>query len=308
MKEANENFYKELVAVCDKADELGIKVSLDINKYLLDDGFVLPKAYALRLDYGFGIDDIVEVYNEGKYVVELNASTIGISSLLKLKELGVDLSKVRISHNFYPKKYTALSSQNMINKNKAFHDLGMSVMAYIPSSNMKRMPMYEGLPSLEDHRFMNIYAILDTIKYLGIDEVFFGDSYASVDELKLAKSFNYDEMVIPMVVKSNVSLDEMELLRRVHINRPDENEYFVRSSVRSKNDILPNNIEDRKKFSITIDNAKFLRYQGEVGIMKRDLEKDERVNVVGKALINDLVIESFRPGQKFRFVIIGEID
>ena len=308
MKEANENFYKELVAVCNKADELGIKVSLDVNKYLLDDGFVLPKAYALRLDYGFSVEDIVKVYNEGKYVVELNASTISISSLLKLKEIGVDLSEVRISHNFYPKKYTALSSQNMITKNKAFHDLGMSVMAYIPSSNMKRMPMYEGLPSLELHRNMNIYAILDTISYLGIDEVFFGDSYASIDELKLAKSFNYDEMIIPMVVKSNISLEEKELLTRVHINRPDENEYFVRSSVRSKNDILPNNVEDRKKYSITIDNVKFLRYQGEVGIMKKDLEKDDRVNVVGKALINDLVIESFRPGQKFRFVIIGEID
>ena len=308
MKEANSRFYQELVAVCDKASELGIKVSLDINKYLLDDGFILPKAYALRLDYGFSVDDIVKVYNEGKYVVELNASTISVSSLLKLKELGVDLSKVRISHNFYPKKYTALSCQNMINKNKAFHDLGMSVMAYIPSSNMKRMPMYEGLPSLEDHRFMNLYAILDTIKHLGIDEVFFGDSYASVDELKLAKSFNYDEAVIPIVVKSNLSVEEMELLRRVHINRPDENEYFVRSSVRSKNDILPMNTEDRKKFSVTIDNVKFLRYQGEVGIMKRDLEKDERVNVVGMALINDLVIESFRPGQKFRFVIVGEID
>ena len=155
---------------------------------------------------------------------------------------------------------------------------------------------------------MNIYAILDTIKYLGIDEVFFGDSYASYDELKLVKSFNYDEMVIPIIIRSNLSLEEMEQLRRSHVNRPDENEYFVRSSVRSKNDILPNNVIERKKFDVTVDNVKFLRYQGEVGIMKRDLEKDERVNVVGRALINDLVIESFKPNQRFRFVIVGEID
>ena len=308
MKEANENFYNELVRVCDKASELGIKVSLDVNKYLLEGGFVIPKAYSLRLDYGFTINDIVKVYKEGKYVVELNASTISIDLLLKLKDLGVDLSRVRISHNFYPKKYTGLSIVDMIKKNEEFHKLGMRVMAYIPSSNMKRMPMYEGLPSLEEHRYMNLYAILDTIKYLGIDEVFFGDSYASVNELKLAKSFNYDEMIIPIIVKPSLSVEEKSLLERVHINRVDENEYFVRSSVRSRNDILPDNTVDRNKFDVTIDNAKFLRYQGEVGIMKRHLEKDERVNVVGKALINDLVLSSFKPNQKFRFVIVGEMD
>ena len=80
MKEASDRFYSELVQVCDKAANLEIKVSLDVNKYLLDDGFVLPKAYALRLDYGFSIDDIVRIYKEGKYVVELNASTISIKS------------------------------------------------------------------------------------------------------------------------------------------------------------------------------------------------------------------------------------
>lgn len=308
MKEANSSFYSELVKVCDKADMLGIKVSLDINRYLLDDGFVLPKAYALRLDYGFSIDDIIRIYHEGKYVVELNASTISIDSLIKLRESGVDLTKVRISHNFYPKKYTGLGPETMIEKNKAFHDLGMSVMAYIPSSNMKRMPMYEGLPSLELHRNMNIYAILDTISYLGIDEVFFGDSYASSEELKLVKSFNYNEMIIPIMINSDLTGEELNLLRRSHINRLDENDYFVRSSVRSSVDILPKNTIERKKYSVTIDNVRFLRYQGEVGIMKQDLERDERVNVVGYALINDLVIQAFKPNQKFKFVIVGEIN
>lgn len=308
MKEANPNFYQELIQVCDKADLLGIKVSLDINKYLLDDGFILPKAYALRLDYGFSLNDIERIYKEGKYVVELNASTISIDSLYKLKEHGVDLTRVRISHNFYPKKYTGLGVNDMINKNRAFHELGMNVMAYIPSSNMKRMPLYEGLPSLELHRDMNIYSILDTIRYLGIDEVFFGDSFASSEELKLVKKFNYDEMVIPILIKSDLSTCEKELLRKVHINRIDENDYFIRSSTRSKEDILPKYIEKRNKFSVTIDNVKFLRYQGEVGIMKLDLDLDERVNVVGVALINDLVIKAFKPNQKFRFVIVGEIE
>ena len=138
--------------------------------------------------------------------------------------------------------------------------------------------------------------------------MFFGDSYASSEELKLVKSFNYNEMIIPIMINSDLTGEELNLLRRSHINRLDENDYFVRSSVRSSVDILPKNTIERKKYSVTIDNVRFLRYQGEVGIMKQDLESDERVNVVGYALINDLVIQAFKPNQKFKFVIVGEIN
>ena len=43
--------------------------------------------------------------------------------------------------------------------------------------------------------------------------------------------------------------------------------------------------------------------------MMTDLEKDERVNIVGKALINDLVFDAIRfDNRKFRFLIVGEYD
>ena len=71
---------------------------------------------------------------------------------------------------------------------------------------------------------------------------------------------------------------------------------------------MVNNTVDRKKFDVTIDNVKFGRYQGEVCIMKQDLPKDERVNVVGKALITDAVLKSIGAGKKFKFVVVGEYD
>lgn len=308
MPERNEHFNEELKIVCDKANELGIKVSLDVSKPLLDSGFVIPKVYALRLDYGFSANQVYEMYQKKEYVVELNASTTSYKFLETLKNKGVNLSNIRISHNFYPKKYTGLTAEDVIKKNKMYHEFGMSVMMYIPSNNMHRPPMYEGLPTCEDHRNMDLYSILSTIRYLGADEVFFGDAFASREELKLAKKFKYDEVVLPIVINSDLTVYEKELLKRNHINRSDENGSFVRSSIRALDEILPKNTIDRNKFDITIDNVKFGRYQGEVCVMKNNLPSDERVNVVGKALINDLVLASIGPSKKFKFVIIGERD
>ena len=310
--EMNPGFKEELIVVCEKALELGIKISLDVGKPMMKT-LNLPKVYALRLDYGFKLDEIVEMYfkqiNEGGPVVELNASTINYKDLIYLRDKGVNLSKIRISHNFYPKKWTGLSSDDVVMKNKMYHELGMNVMVYIPSSNQHRPPMYEGLPTVELHRNLSLYGVLSTLRYLGADEVFFGDAYASLKELKIAKTFNYDEAIIPIIVDSRISVEEKELLKRIHINRRDTNDYFIRSSTRNKgSDILPLNTKDRKLYDVTIDNAKFGRYQGEVCIMKQELPADERVNVVGKALINELVIKSIFPNRKFRFVIVGEYD
>lgn len=309
--EMSPGFKDELMVVCNKALELGIKVCLDVAKPIMKT-LQLPKVYALRLDYGFSLDEIVQMYfkqiNEDGAVVELNASTVKYEDLVYLRSKGVNLSKIRISHNFYPKKWTGLSSEDVIKKNQVFHDFGMNVMIYIPSSNEHRPPMYEGLPTVEVHRNLNIYAILSTLRYLGADEVFFGDAYASSEELEIAKKFNYNEAIIPIIVDSRISVEEKELLRRVHVNRRDANEYFIRSSTRNKgSEILPLNTSNRQLFDVTIDNVKFGRYQGEVCIMMKELPSDERVNIVGKALINELVLEAIK-SCRFRFVIVGEYD
>lgn len=305
--EMNKNFIHELYKVCDECDKLNIKVVLDVSKKVFV-STVLPKVYAFRLDYGFTLDEIVEYYFKNEFVIELNASTITVEELKYLKEKGVDLSKVRISHNFYPKKYTGLSIEDVIEKNKAYKELNMRITIYVPSSNQKRPPMYEGLPTCEEHRYLNLYAVLSQIKYLNCDGIFFSDSYASKEELELAKNFDLDVSLVPIVINSNLSVYEKELLSRMHINRKDETTYFVRSSVRSFDHVLPNNVQARKKFDVTIDNTKFLRYEGEVCIMKCDLEEDERVNVVGKALITDTNLKCIKGNDKFKFVILGEYD
>lgn len=305
--EMNKNFMIELHKVCNLANSMDMKVILDISKKVYEQGNI-PQVYALRLDCGFTKEDILRIYKEGIYHIELNASTISLETLNYLKKNGMNLSLVRISHNFYPKKYTGLSYEDVISKNIEYHKLGMTVSIYIPSQTGKRPPMYEGLPTVEKHRNMLLPCILSTIKYLHSDGIFFGDAYASKEELEYAKNYDFDVVTIPIAVASNLSVYEKDILKRMFVNRIDENESFVRASSRSFSDILPNNVCERKKFSVTIDNVKFGRYQGEVGIMKTDLQMDERVNVVGKAICDEYVLKAIKGSIKFKFEIFCEYD
>lgn len=306
--EMKESFKEELKIVCDKANELGLKIILDVDKSMME-GFEMPNIYALRLDFGFTIDETIDIYKNSPFKIELNASTLSYEEFQYLNNHGVDLRNVRISHNFYPKRYTGLSYEDVLKKNRMFHDMGLNVMMYIPSNVGKRPPLYEGLPTVENHRYLTLPAILSTIKALEADEVFFGDSYASDDEIEYTTSFDFNTVVIPIIVNSNISVCEKDLLQRNHVNRTDENPFFKRSAWRIKGDeILPKYTRERRKFDVTIDNVSFGRYQGEISIMSVDLEADKRVNVVGKALIDDFVLNTIKAGTPFKFAIIGEYD
>jgi len=304
--EMNNNFVVELVEVCNKAKELALKVILDVSRPMMEQ-FNIPEIYSLRLDYGFNNDEIVELCKQDKFIVELNASTITIKQLEYFKNCGVDLHKVRISHNFYPKLYTGISREEVIRRNKIFKQYGLNVMMYIPSQNQKRPPMYEGLPTIEEHRYYPLEAVLSEIRGLGIDEVFFGDCYASKEEIEMATTFDYDVVQIPIVVNKGLTEVEKELLQQEHHNRIDQPTSFIRSSCRLKTkEVKPKNTIIRKKGNVTIDNQLFARYQGEVCLMLTDLPQDDRVNVVGNIACDIDTLTFIKPGDKFRLIIKGE--
>ena len=308
MPEMKETFVNELKVICDKAQELGVKIILDVAKPMMNK-INFDNVFALRLDYGFTKDEIIALTKElaeKGIKVELNASTITKSDLQYFSQAGLDVSKFRISHNFYPKMYTGLSRDAVLEKNAIYKEFGMKVMMYIPASG-KRPPLYDGLPTVEEHRYLPLEAILAEIRALEIDEVFFGDAYATDEEINTLVNYNYDEILIPVVVYKNVSETERQLLVANHRNRLDKSEYFVRSSVRSDG-IKQQNAVDRNVKDVTIDNELFKRYQGEVCIMMKGLPKDERVNVVGKALCSEFLLNKINGGMKFKLKIVGEID
>ncbi len=307
MPEMNNKFQDELKVVLDEAKKKNLKIILDVNKNRLNElekDKPLEDIYALRLDYGFTKEDILKMLNK-PYLLELNASCTPKGTLEYLKAFHADFSRIRISHNFYPKPYTGLSYEDVLNKNDYFHQFGLKVICYIPSHTGKRPPLYEGLPTIEEQRNADLQAILSEIVKVHSDGVCFGDAFASEEELKEAKCFDTSIVHLPILVKKGIHENELALLKQVHRNRLDNNQYFVRSSVRC-NGIIPwNNIKRLEKM-VTIDNEKFLRYQGEVCVMTKTLDSDERVNIVARCLASLFLLEHIEPGEKFSFVIRGE--
>lgn len=294
---------KELEDTLDYAKQIGLKVVMDVYKKLMEKMSIPTNVYALRLDYGFSPDEIIELSNNGNYLIELNASSIKTSDVLELINKGASLSRFRISHNFYPKPFTGLSQESILEKNKFFKELGFNISAFVPSSSGKRGPIYDGLPTCEEHRYMDLNAILSEMAMLGVDEVSFGDAYVSKEELKQVASFDKDELLIPIELNEKVSKTEIDLLKRTHTNRIDVSPYLLRSSIRINENIKPFNNCKRNRKDVTIDNVNFDRYQGEISIIKKDLPQDDRVNVVGRALVSDWFLENIKPNQRFKFII-----
>ncbi len=307
MPEMHANAMNELDVIIKEANRLGIKIILDVSKRSVLEFGIPEGIYSLRLDYGFKSEEVLE-FGDKNFLVELNASVIKESDLLYLINNGFPREKLRISHNFYPKPYTGLSLESVKAKNDFYKKLGFKIMAYIPSKFGKRPPLKEGLPTCEIHRKSDLVSALSDLNYLNVDEVCFGDAYASLVELQTLVNFRRDILVVPINVYKGISQTELEILKRTHFNRSDSNDYFVRSSVRVHEPIIEFNTTIRSKKMVTIDNRNFLRYQGEVGIMKTDLPRDNKVNVVGVALISDYLLERIKPNQKFIFEIRGEIE
>ncbi|MGD9605067.1 MAG: MupG family TIM beta-alpha barrel fold protein [Bacilli bacterium] len=303
MPEMRSDFQTELGELVKKGEALGLKIILDVSKPMMAH-FQIPNIYSLRLDYGFSLEEIYELSLQYPFFLELNASTVSEKQLRTLAVMGLDMRRIRVSHNFYPKPYTGLTQEQVLAKNTMFKQYGLTVMVYIPSKNEQRGPIYEGLPTIEDHRYLPLEAMLSEMRHLEVDEVVFGDSFASREELMIAKQFDYDLITIPLSLTIEISEEERKQLQLIHRQRADSNVFGVRSSTRLKQGtITPHNSIDRKRFDVTIDNQAFLRYQGEVTIVKKDMPADIRVNVVGRALISEYLLENLKPGQRFKFII-----
>lgn len=308
MPEMKNSFVQELNIMIETAKKLDLKIILDVSKPMMNQ-FLIPDIYSLRLDYGFGLEDIFALSQKYPFYIELNASTVKERDLQALQIMGMDMSRLRVSHNFYPKPFTGLDQETVAFKNAMFHRFGLHVMAYIPSHVGKRGPIYAGLPTVEDHRLLPLEAALSEMRLLSVDEVVFGDSFASFEELDLVNQFAFDELQIPILIDEQARPEEIQQLMLLHRCRTDANSFGVRSSTRLKDKTIEKrNTIVRKPFDVTIDNSLFARYAGEVTIIKKEQPSDERVNVVGKALISDYLLQHIKPGQKFRFIIKNQIE
>lgn len=293
---------EELQSIIDECNKLGLCLSLDVSKRVMDKYPHFNGLFALRLDYGFTDEEIISLSHTASYLVELNASTLSYDHIKSLIDGGINTSRTRFTFNFYPKLYTGHDIIDVYNKAKICNEVGIYVGAFIPSFVGFRPPMYEGLPTVEAHRKMDLSLSIEELKACGVNGIYFGDAYASMDEVKTLCMHNTDEVLLKLSLLDNESNLEYLFDSSFKI-RPDLNSYILRvSSLRSTDEILAFNTVDRKRFDVTLDNSKFKRYAGEINIVLQDLPKDDRVNVIGKVDTTNVIIESLKQGKRFKFI------
>ena len=293
---------EELQSIIDLCNELGLKLSLDVSKPMMSKFKVPDGLFALRLDYGFSDEEIVEQSHTAPYLVELNASTLSYEHIKRLIDMGINASRTRFTFNFYPKLYTGHDIEYVAAKAKICNEVGIYVGAFIPSHVGFRPPMYEGLPSVESHRKMPLDIAIEELKACGVNGVYFGDAYASTEEIETLVAHTCDELLLKLNIVPGAS-DIDFLFEKSFVVRPDLNSYILRmTSLRGKSEIPAFNCVNRKLYDVTIDNSNFKRYAGEINIVLQDLPNDERVNVIGKLDTTNVIINKIKKGIRFKFI------
>lgn len=265
----------------------------------------------IRIDDGFDAEKIA-LYSQ-VIKVQLNASTLGEKELKELCKKGAKMESIDGLHNFYPRPHTGLDRTYFIEQTKLLQAYGLSVGAFIASQSGRRGPLSEGLPSLEEHRLQPVSLAARHLAALGLQSVFIGDDRPSSLELReLARAGREETGVV--VIKAKVLSREpfvLDILSRTFTSRPDPSRDVIRAdgscSFLNGRIIEPDSAGFRnlRRGDITIDNVDFLRYMGEVQIVKRELPPEGRTNIAAKILPEEeFLIDTITPGRKFRFEIV----
>ena len=232
--------------------------------------------------------------------VALNASTIGEQDIEDLKAADANFQQLEAWHNYYPRPETGLDRQWYLEKNRWLKQYGFSIQAFVPGDAGLRGPIFAGLPTLEEHRHGSpLAAVLDL--QATTDRIYIGDSRLSAKSIAQFTSYIKEQII---VLEAQGYDDQFKYVLGDHTNRLDEARDVLRSATaRFKEipEIVPLAACVREVGSITIDNQRYLRYMGEIQVVKRDLPMDDRVNVVGRVCPSDRpLLQQIHAGQKFR--------
>jgi len=238
-----------------------------------------------------------------KMPIVLNASTTSAEDARAIAAKG---RCVMAMHNFYPRPETGLDADYLRETTEALQKAGLKVLAFIPGDAQKRGPVFEGLPTLEDHRsILPSAAFADLTLNYGLEEIFVGDPGISQKEIDRINRFCQEGILsIPCEIDENWQ----HLYDQVFTCRIDSPKWLVRfqeSRVYScqGQSTEPYHCEARKRGALTIDNIRYGRYSGEIMLIRSDLPADHRVNVIGQVPENArLLLDLIGRGRKFTLV------
>lgn len=284
----SDRLYK-LIELCSSND---INLIVDINEYTNSNIFSNLKNVYLRIDDGYSLDEIYELSK--KNMIVLNASTITKNDLKYLKNKGIDFNNVLALHNYYPKKYTGIGERYFLEQNEKYNEFGIKTMAFV-AGDLKRGPMFEGLPTLENTREKRFVTSVLKLISLKTDIVLVGDIDLSDKNWEYFKYIS--KGIVPIRTIDNVLNDT------VFENRIDYSEYLIRSKIpksigktrKEFKEYIQKNLKDIKKENgeikkgdILLSNEKYLRYEGELEIALKNLGLDEKRDIVSRVYDEDI--------------------
>lgn len=262
MPEENDELKKDISKVVDLCKKNKMKLIVDINanskKYIKD----YENVY-YRIDDGLSNDEIIALA-KNNYVV-LNSTTLDEEDLKYFKLKGVDFSKLYSLHNYYPKVYTGVSLKFLKKRNEIYKKYGLKTMAFIPG-DLKRGPIFEGLPTVEEHRYMDILQASLELIANDTDVILLGD--LNIEEENWERLKYLLKGIVPLRINKNI------LKNRIFENRKDYSNYVVRNIKR--NVVLDTIVEIDKnieKGDILVTDEKGLRYKGDLEIALKNLNK-----------------------------------
>lgn len=267
--------------------ELGVTLIPDISPYTFEKLGLRNNDFAglrsmgfdlVRLDFGF--EDVSQVYDISKHFnIVLNASLVDDDYLKRLEQTGLNMNSVYLMHNFYPRQDTGLNDAYFNQLNEVHQKYPIQSMVFVVGDLKRRLPLYEGLPTLERHRDVNPYvAGIEFFKKHNIDMVFIGDNQAKIHNLKFLHDY-INEGVISLPVQLHSSYQH--LYDTEHGVRQDQAVAIIRLAIARVKDIEVQANNQRKKGSIVIDNRLAGRYSGEVQLIQEDMVYSSRSNNIG---------------------------
>lgn len=299
-------------AMCLRLADLGWEVVADVSKRTLD-VFGVPggaagiaelalslRLSALRLDFGFSSEETEAIAR--RFPVCLNASTLAPREIACFAGGG---RRVIGMHNYYPRPETGLDDDRLAAINGELRSLGVEAWTFVRGDREQRGPLFEGLPTAESHRRASPYAAyVDSVLRLGADGVLVGDGPLGDYDAALARSFAEDGTIaLPVDFRAPYRYLEGAAIT-VRVDSParamrlqESREYATAGSATE-----PAAAEGRPAGTVTMDNARYLRYSGEIQVTREDLPADPRVNVIGTVDARyRLLLRVCGPGSRIRF-------
>lgn len=302
-EENAENYMQRLTDLGLLVKELDMELTADISKGALEKiGISIYSSSSLkklkqigltglRVDYGFSNQEIAFMSNN--LDIALNASTITAKDVEELSQHEADFSQMTAMHNYYPRPETGLAKEVFQEKNVWLNEIGFTVAAFVSGDEELRGPLYQHLPTLENHRTLHpLAAALESVKDCSVDTVYIGDPKISAKTLEQFKQYIQEDTILFHVEPVNQS-PYFERVLGKHQNRWDPAKDVLRSAdarFKEITEIEPYETSKRFRGMVTLDNNLYQRYMGETQVIVHELPADEKVNVVARIKNEDLAL------------------